>query len=261
MYTVLAFTDELLWEKITFHIFGEKLTSLARYVDFTHLGDASPRLVVYRNACDIVIKERTVHSEHKKLEKPEVYIRFYIPQIIELKVEKYLYLDTDTVILQDVYSLYHRIGLHDWVMAAGMQSTATCTLGKMLDLHDLRLQAVGIKMDDVCMSGGAFFVNRTRWVAEERTAKWEYWIRENTKQKLYYLGCMPPQMIVFHKQWQQLTQDVIMDMKGRECCAENSFATVLPGILHPVKDLLHSEYITEKSFNKKTLLTKALIWT
>lgn len=261
MFSVLAYSKVTDWPKITFHIFGDALplNTLDDFVNFAHLGQFGPRLVIYRNSTGVVIKDRSVHSQHKKLEKPEVYVRFYIPYLIDHSVETYLYLDTDTLVLGEIISLYEKVNLREWVMAAGVQLTSVCTLGKMLDLSDARLLQSGIKHNDECMSGGAFFVNKTRWISEERTAKWEYWVRQNAKRKLYYLGCMPPQMIVFHQQWQHLSDEIIMDMKGRECCHRGDFA-LEPGILHPVKTVQNNTALFEQIHGEKEILRTALRW-
>ena len=167
MFTVLAHLKIELWSNVVFHIFGDQLGDLNTYVDFgvSHLLHR-PQLKVYLKATIHVLHERKVYSEHQKLLKEEVYVRFYIPFIIDKSVEKYLYLDTDTIVLSDITTLYNSVNLIEWTLAAGVQRASVCNLGKMLDLADERLRDLGIQDSDPCMSGGVFYVNTSRWIKE-----------------------------------------------------------------------------------------------
>lgn len=228
--------------RLVFHIFGDKLKKLDGHLAMLKAkGDKPKAIKVYRGATDVVPKKRKVHSNLKKLGKAEVYVRFYIPSIVDKTVDKFLYLDTDTAVLSDIAATYDSVLRGKWTLAAGVQNHSLCTLGKMLTLSDPRLKSLGIQEKDACLSGGAFFVDRWRWLKENRTERWQHWIEENYKKKLYYLGCMPPQMIDFHKQWEQLPQTMIRDWKGHKCCPPDFGGPMLLNdqsvIVHPLKKL------------------------
>jgi len=196
---------------------------------------------VYEGVTDLVPKKRKVHSTLKKLAKDEVYVRFFIPHILDKSVGKYLYLDTDTLVVADLAAAYDGVLNGKYTLAAGAQNTSLCTLGKMLDLSDERLKPLGIKASDKCLSGGAFFVDRWRWLKENRTQRWQHWIDENYKKKLYYLGCMPPQMIDFHNQWEEVPDTLLRDFKGHKCCPPKYSGSLLQNgqsvIIHPFKSI------------------------
>jgi lipopolysaccharide biosynthesis glycosyltransferase len=229
-------------DRLVFHIFGNKLTKLDGYLGTLKRSAELPKgIKVYRGATDLVPKKRKVHSSLKKLAKDEVYVRFFIPSILDESVDKFLYLDTDTAVFADLAAVYDQVLKGKYTLAAGVQNKAKCNLGKMLVLSDPRLQALGIKSNDECLSGGAFFVDRWRWLKENRTQRWQHWINENYKKQLYYLGCMPPQMIDFHNQWEQLPSTWLRDFKGHKCCPPKySGSLLLNGqsvIVHPFKNI------------------------
>lgn len=253
--SIVSFASPKTRRRLVFHIFGQgKLwlymnNRLDRYLAF--LGNVNiyhpkriPQVKLYTSATRHVTDNRKVWGAGmlQKLAKKEVYIRFYIPQLIEQRVDKYLYLDTDTVALSDVADQYDAaLSSGEYTMAAGVQNPDICTLGKMMTINDTRIADYGIKYGDECLSGGAFYVDRWRWLKENRTERWQFWVEENAKQKLYYLGCMPPQMIDFHKQWQQLAAESIRDWKKLECCpprfGDQELLTKQTAILHPIKKL------------------------
>ena len=131
-------------------------------------------------------------------------------------------------------------GSREWAFGSWSTTDVVCTLGKMLDLSDARLLQSGIKHNDECMSGGAFFVNKTRWISEERTAKWEYCPPKRERNYIIWGASssndrLSPTMAT-------LVHEIIMDMKGRECHRSD----LEPGILHPVKTVQNNTALFEQ---------------
>lgn len=243
MNSIWMSAEESTRKRLVFHIFGNELNLFSNLLSSLKWRDMSPlQIKVYRGATNIVPQKRRVYSNLKKLAKEEVYVRFFIPDLLDWDVEKYLYLDTDTIVVSDL-ALAYDVALHSkqFTLAAGVQNTDGCTMDKMFRLEDERIQHLGILPWDVCLSGGAFIVDRWRWTRENRTQRWQHWVEENYKQQLYYLGCMPPQMLDFHGQWEQLPDNLIRDWKKHSCCPPEVDEPLLleSVIIHPMKQLTH----------------------
>merc|ERR1712216_328512 len=95
MFSILASSHVNSWKRIVFHVFGQHVNLLHEYIDTELLHSEGVRLFKYTNTTGLVLEDRKVHSEYKKLLKPEVYVRFYIPHLLFIGIVKYLYLDTD----------------------------------------------------------------------------------------------------------------------------------------------------------------------
>ena len=77
-----------------------------------------------------------------------------------------------------------------------------------------------------------------RWLEQNLTSRVEYWLAENAKKQLWYLGSMPAWLSSGHSGWERVDADLIYDMKGKYCCPaalHDIWAKAV--ILHPSKQL------------------------
>jgi len=187
-----------------------------------------------------VTSERKVWGKDKKLEASANYLRFYLADILGKKgIKKMLYVDYDVMFVQSVHSVFYQYANGQNVsLAAATQKQENCWAGKIIHMGDSRLSNSKLRANDPCLVSAAMLINTENWIRQQRTKRIEDLLKANKEKELWTLGSLPPLMIEFAGEWEQLPLGVIADNKGhkegsslQQMMAENKNITML----HPSK--------------------------
>jgi len=230
--------------KLVFHIFGGNLTRLNNHVTAVEWRcGAFPSVRVYKDIHRHVTPKREVWSRFTKLKGESNYVRFYIAKLIDPIVDKFLYLDTDTIVVSDISRMYNAaLSSGNYTIAAGLQNPSGKCIGMkhQYNMKDKRVKDVSLSKDDPVLASSVLIVNRSRWLHENRTAQIEYWLEQNWKKPLWYLGSLPPLILSFQKNWEILPAEFARDWKGHSCCPPRYHNSELfdnrSTVLHPFKE-------------------------
>eukprot|EP00746_Dinoflagellata_sp_MGD_P147762 gnl/MRDRNA2_/MRDRNA2_80078_c0_seq1.p1 gnl/MRDRNA2_/MRDRNA2_80078_c0~~gnl/MRDRNA2_/MRDRNA2_80078_c0_seq1.p1 ORF type:complete len:537 (+),score=83.21 gnl/MRDRNA2_/MRDRNA2_80078_c0_seq1:241-1851(+) len=268
--SILYFASDTTRKRLVFHIFSANLTRLAAHV--ASMGwhqNSFPSFRVYNGATQVVTKKRAVWSKFAwKLSVEQNYVRAYIPQLIDKAIEKFMYLDTDTIVVSDISRMYDA-ALRDgnFTLAAGFQNRTAnpcVAMQHQYDMSSKRVKHLDIQKNDPSLTSSIFVADRWRWLRENRTGLIEYWLEENWKKMLWHLGMMPSMILSFQKNWEVLPQELARDWKGHTCCPPKFDGPELlenrSVVLHPFKKVvdpgIFEQFLGKQSFNKADASTE-----
>lgn len=125
-----------------------------------------------------------------------------------------------------------RVSRSPALLASGIQGTRYCTLKKIIEVRDPRLDGK-FPPNGECLAGGVLFLNLAKWRQSGVVSRIERRIEQNTLKKLYSLGSMPPLILAVGDDWERLPSEYVYDGKKTHCCMDFFNKTC---ILHPAKD-------------------------
>ncbi|RDX63049.1 putative galacturonosyltransferase-like 9, partial [Mucuna pruriens] len=161
-----------------------------------------------------VFRERAVAalisaSIRRALERPLNYARNYLGDILDPRVDRVIYLDSDLVVVDDVRKLW-RVSLSR-VVAAPEYCHANFTkyFTERFWSHPVLSRAFGSRR--ACyFNTGVMVMNLAKWREGAYTERLEWWMALQKNTRIYELGSLPPFLLVFagqvvpvHHRWNQ----------------------------------------------------------
>ncbi|KAL6541222.1 Hexosyltransferase gaut11 [Orobanche hederae] len=142
------------------------------------------------------------NSVDSKFPNPKYYIsilehlRFYIPELYP-QLEKVVFLDDDVVVQKDLTPLFS-LDLHGNVN--GAVETCLEAFHRYYKYLNFSNPLISTKFDPQAC-GWAFGMNvfdLVTWRRQNVTAKYHYWMEQNTEKLLWKLGTLPPGLLAFY---------------------------------------------------------------
>ncbi|XVE68017.1 hypothetical protein DITRI_Ditri09bG0034600 [Diplodiscus trichospermus] len=137
-------------------------------------------------------------SIRQALDNPLNYARSYLADILEACIERVIYLDSDTIVVDDIQKLW------------GITLTGSRTIGAPQYCHanfakyftsefwsDPEFSRVFEGKGPCYFNTGVMVMDLVRWRQGDYTRKIERWMRIQKEKRIYNLGSLPPFLLVF----------------------------------------------------------------
>ncbi|XP_021297829.1 LOW QUALITY PROTEIN: probable galacturonosyltransferase-like 10 [Herrania umbratica] len=137
-------------------------------------------------------------SIRQALDNPLNYARSYLADIFEACVERVIYLDSDTIVVDDIQKLW-RINLTG-SRTIGAPEYCHANLAKYFTSEfwsDPELSRVFEGKRPCYFNTGVMVMDLARWREGDYTRKIERWMRIQKEKRIYELGSLPPFLLVF----------------------------------------------------------------
>ncbi|XP_051117500.1 probable galacturonosyltransferase-like 10 [Andrographis paniculata] len=147
------------------------------------------------------IKQLISHSIRPALENPLNYARIYLTNILDPSITRAVYIDSDTILVDDIQKLW------------SVELTGSRVIGAPEYCHtnftsyfndrfwaDPRLPRrafEGKKKRPCYFNTGVLVLDLERWRRGDYTEKMEEWMEIQKEKRIYELGSLPPLMLVF----------------------------------------------------------------
>lgn len=189
-------------ENIFFHFIAAEFDSLSPRVLSQLVRSTFPSL----NFKVYIFREDTVinlisSSIRQALENPLNYARNYLGDILDPCVTRVIYLDSDVVLVDDIYKLWNTSLKPDNVIGAPeychVNFTTYFTTTFWSD-PDLKTKAFGSNIRRPCyFNTGVMVMDLQKWREGNYRKKIEGWMEIQKKTRIYELGSLPPFLLVF----------------------------------------------------------------
>lgn len=147
---------------------------------------------------EMLVKKLISSSIRQALEEPLNYARIYLAEIIKPCVNRMIYLDSDTILIDDILELW------------GINLTGKRVIGAPEYCHanfpryftyqfwsDPILSRTFEGKKPCYFNTGVMVMDLARWRGGEYTEKIEKWMRIQKERRIYELGSLPPFLLVF----------------------------------------------------------------
>ncbi|XP_022774457.1 probable galacturonosyltransferase-like 10 [Durio zibethinus] len=145
-----------------------------------------------------LVKNLISSSIRQALDNPLNYARSYLADVLEACIERVIYLDSDTIVVDDIKKLW------------SINLTGSRTIGAPEYCHanfdkyftsefwsDPELSGVFEGKRPCYFNTGVMVMDLVRWREGEYTRKIERWMRIQKDKRIYELGSLPPFLLVF----------------------------------------------------------------
>ena len=146
-------------------------------------------------------------EKHGNLASRANFARFYLHELLPGHVDKVLYVDVDIIVQANIAPLWQEevVPLHrDDKLLAAVPRTAVPLQAFISSVAlGLYLNQTNHAMDPLSPSfnAGLYLLNLRKWRERNFVTQAEYWMRENTKQKLWTLGTQPVLHMLAYDDW------------------------------------------------------------
>ncbi|KAL2523387.1 putative galacturonosyltransferase-like 10 [Forsythia ovata] len=160
---------------------------------------------------EVLVKNLISSSIRQALEEPLNYARIYLADIIQPCVTRVIYLDSDTILIDDIQKLWGINLTGKRVIGAPEYCRANFTKYFTDQFwFDPILSRVFEGKKACYFNTGVMVMDLARWRGGEYTQKIEKWMRIQKERRIYELGSLPPFLLVFggeiealHHRWNQ----------------------------------------------------------
>ncbi|GAB4839896.1 Probable galacturonosyltransferase-like 9 [Ancistrocladus abbreviatus] len=137
-------------------------------------------------------------SIRQALENPLNYARNYLGDILDSCVDRVIYLDSDLVLVDDIYKLWNTILTGNRVIGAPEYCHANFTVYFTKAFwSDPELSQVFAGRTPCYFNTGVMVMDLVRWRAGNYRRRIEKWMEIQKKKRIYELGSLPPFLLVF----------------------------------------------------------------
>ncbi|XP_010670763.2 probable galacturonosyltransferase-like 1 [Beta vulgaris subsp. vulgaris] len=137
-------------------------------------------------------------SIRSALDCPLNYARSYLANLLPLCVSRVVYLDSDVVIVNDIFTLYNFNLQDDKVLAAPEYCNANFTAYFTSTFWSNPSLSVTFADRHACyFNTGVMVIDLNRWRAGDYTRRIEEWMELQKQMRIYLLGSLPPFLLVF----------------------------------------------------------------
>lgn len=182
-------------ENIYFHFIASEPIELERIMKST-FPDVNFR--VYPFDKESRVKEMISSSIRPALDEPLNYARIYLAEMLNSCVERVVYLDSDTIMVDDVHKLWSS-KLHGSKVIAAPEYCHVDIKNYFTNefWDDSSLSNVFKGKRPCYFNTGVMVMDLTKWRVRESTKKIEEWMKVQKGRRIYNLGSLPPFLLVF----------------------------------------------------------------
>ena len=185
-------------ENIVFHflVMEGKIDTDA---DFRHLISSTFPFLKFRiyHFDANLVRDRISSSVRQALEQPLNYARNYLAELLEPCVGKVIYLDSDLIVVDDIFKLWNTsLGSH--IIGAPEYCHANFTKYFSSSFwSDPDLSNTFDGRNPCYFNTGVMIMDLTKWRVENCSRKIERWMKIQKEKRIYELGSLPPFLLVF----------------------------------------------------------------
>ncbi|KAJ0038823.1 hypothetical protein Pint_23328 [Pistacia integerrima] len=144
-----------------------------------------------------LVKGKISYSIRQALDQPLNYARIYLADLLPSGVGRIIYFDSDLIVVDDVAKLWS-INLRGHVLGAPEYCHANFTNYFTSKFWSNPVFAGSVKGRKPCyFNTGVMVIDLRKWREGKYTEKLEYWMRIQKKYRIYELGSLPPFLLVF----------------------------------------------------------------
>ncbi|KAL7140877.1 hypothetical protein ABFS83_08G017000 [Erythranthe nasuta] len=144
------------------------------------------------------IKQLISHSIRPALEEPLNYARIYLSEILDSSVARVVYIDSDTIVVDDIRNLWSTALTGSRVIGAPEYCNANFTTYFNNGFWaDPVLSSVFAGKRPCYFNTGVMVIDLERWRSGDYTKRIEGWMEIQKQRRIYELGSLPPFMLVF----------------------------------------------------------------
>ncbi|KAL1538624.1 putative galacturonosyltransferase-like 10 [Salvia divinorum] len=162
---------------------------------------AFPRLSfkVYPFRKESEIKRLISSAIRPALEDPLNYARIYLSEILDPCVNRVVYLDSDTIVVDEIQKLWSTPLTGSRVIGAPVYCRANLTSYFNGEFWSDRRLSRALEGKGACyFNTGVMVVDLERWRSGgDYTRRIEWWMKTQKERRIYELGSLPPLMLVF----------------------------------------------------------------
>ncbi|KAG8384768.1 hypothetical protein BUALT_Bualt04G0152900 [Buddleja alternifolia] len=153
---------------------------------------------IYPFEIESKVKALISYSVRPALEEPLNYARIYLAEILNPCIHRVVYIDSDTIVVDDIVNLF------------SITLTGSRVIGAPEYCHvnfrnyfndgfwaDPVLSSVFEGKDPCYFNTGVMVMDLTRWRRGDYTTRIEKWMEIQKERRIYELGSLPPFMLVF----------------------------------------------------------------
>lgn len=143
------------------------------------------------------VKHRISSSVRQALEQPLNYARNYMADMLEPCVRRVIYLDSDLVVVDDIFKLW-MTKLRSRTLAAPEYCHANFSIYFSPSFWGDPVLARTFQGRKPCyFNTGVMVINLDQWRRQKCTEKIEHWMQVQKERRIYELGSLPPFLLVF----------------------------------------------------------------
>eukprot|EP00250_Pteridium_aquilinum_P012393 c20700_g1_i1 orf=671-2137(+) len=144
-----------------------------------------------------LVKDRISSSVRQALEQPLNYARNYMADMLEPCVRRVIYLDSDLVVVDDIFQLWMtKLGSH--TVAAPEYCHANFSKYFSSSFWADPVLAGTFQGRKPCyFNTGVMVIDLDKWRRQNCTKKIEQWMQVQKERRIYELGSLPPFLLVF----------------------------------------------------------------
>lgn len=147
---------------------------------------------------EMLVKKLISSSIRQALEEPLNYARIYLAEIIQPCVNRVIYLDSDTILIDNIQKLWGINLTGKRVIGAPEYCHANFTKYFTYQFWSDPILSRTFEGKKPCyFNTGVMIIDLERWRGGEYTEKIEKWMRIQKERRIYELGSLPPFLLVF----------------------------------------------------------------
>ncbi|XP_048328743.2 probable galacturonosyltransferase-like 10 [Ziziphus jujuba] len=153
------------------------------------------KVYVFRES---LVRDLISSSIRQALDNPLNYARSYLADLLEPCVERVIYLDSDTIVIDDIQKLW-RVSLTG-SRVIGAPEYCHVNLNKYFSAEfwsDAELTKAFEGKTPCYFNTGVMVMDLVRWREGDYTSKIENWMQIQKEKRIYELGSLPPFLLVF----------------------------------------------------------------
>ncbi|KAE8723168.1 putative galacturonosyltransferase-like 6 [Hibiscus syriacus] len=145
-----------------------------------------------------LVKNLISSSIRLALDNPLNYARSYLADILETCVERVIYLDSDTIVVEDIQKLWNINLIGSRIIGAPEYCNADFAKYFTSDFWSNQEYAKVFKGKKACyFNTGVMVMDLGKWRRGDYTREIEKWMRIRKDKRIYELGSLPPFLLVF----------------------------------------------------------------
>ncbi|KAI3776944.1 hypothetical protein L1987_46736 [Smallanthus sonchifolius] len=147
---------------------------------------------------DTLVKNLISYSVREALEDPLNYARTYLGDILDPSVTRVIYLDSDIIVVDDIYKLWSVKLTGSTAIGAPVYCHANFTKYFTYRFwYDPDLSGVFVGKKPCYFNTGVMVMDLVTWRREGYRGKIEKWMEVQKGERIYELGSLPPFLLVF----------------------------------------------------------------
>lgn len=136
-------------------------------------------------------------SIRRALDQPLNYARIYLADLLPASLSRIIYLDSDLIVVDDIAKLW-QINLNSHVLGAPEYCHANFSHYFTAKFWSTPFFSATFRHRKPCyFNTGVMVIDLIKWRSEAFTQKLEHWMRIQKRFRIYELGSLPPFLLVF----------------------------------------------------------------